>query len=427
MKGFHPLRFILMVAIGLSACTSTQVPPPATLPATLISPTVTPSEIATSQLSKIDRHPYPFQWPMSVLSSIPAYDPASVQGWQVDLRHKDVSQLDLRQSLPDLLYADFDTETQWPPLEKMPTQYEVATVLEMGKNPGLGVRQLQVQGITGRGIGIAIIDQTLLVDHQEYVNQLRLYEEASDIQGGWMSAQMHGAAVASIAVGKSVGVAPEADLYFFATSMCSTGTYDSIDFSCLANSVRKVLEINQQLPQERKIRVLSMSIGWSSQSKGYADITAAVAEAKAAGIFVISTSLEDTYGYKFHGLGRSPLADPDDFQSYEPGLWWAGEFYSGQRFNDRLLVPMDARTTAGFIGGDEYAFYRQGGWSWVCPYLAGMYALALQVKPNLTPDAFWSLALETGQTIQLERDGEQIPFGPILDPVALISALQARR
>jgi subtilisin family serine protease len=110
--------------------------------------------------------------------------------------------------------------------------------MELGKNPGLDIRQLHEQGITGRGVGIAIIDQTLLVDHQEYVNQLRLYEEGSDIQGGWLQTQMHGPAVASIAVGKTTGVAPEADLFYIATSMCNTtGTFEGNDL-CLPGPKR---------------------------------------------------------------------------------------------------------------------------------------------------------------------------------------------
>ena len=49
------------------------------------------------------------------------------------------------------------------------------------------------------------------MDHVEYRDRLRLYEE---IHCSDRVAQMHGAAVASIAVGKTVGVAPEAELYF---------------------------------------------------------------------------------------------------------------------------------------------------------------------------------------------------------------------
>ena len=84
---------------------------------------------------------------------------------------------------------------------------------------------------------------------------------------------------------------------------------------------------------------------------------------------------------------------------------------------------MDSRTTASPTGIDDYVFYRAGGWSWSIPYIAGVYALVAQVNPDITPDEFWHLAMETGQTIDLNRDGEIIPFGPILDPVALINSL----
>jgi hypothetical protein len=324
-----------------------------------------------------------------------------------------------------LMYASYDTHTKWPSADKMPPDFDWQHILEVGKNPGLGIRELHEQGITGRGVGIAIIDQTLLVDHQEYADQLRLYEERKDIRAGWREPQMHGSATASIAVGKTVGVAPEADLYYIATTDCGAEKGEPIDFSCRAQSFRRLLEVNEQLPEDRKIRVIAFPYGWGPDSKGYDEISAVMEEVKAAGILVISSTLEEMYaGFKFHGLGRAPLADPDSFQSYEPGLFWAQQFYDGWRFSDRLLVPMDARTVAGHQSVDEYVFYRDGGWSWSIPYIAGMYALAAQAKPTITPDEFWSTALATGQTIELEYEGEMIPFGPILDPVALIAALQ---
>ena len=75
------------------------------------------------------------------------------------------------------------------------------------------------------------------------------------------------------------------------------------------------------------------------------------------------------------------------------------------------------------MGVDEYVFYRFGGWSWSIPYIAGVYALAAQVDPSITPEQFWSLAMQTGQTIELDHGDEMIPFGPIIDPVSLIDAL----
>ena len=306
----------------------------------------------------------------------------------------------------------------------MPQDFDWERIMELGKNPGLGIRSLHARGITGRNIGIAIIDQTLLVDHQEYANQLRLYEEMDDIVGGWKETQMHGPAVASIAVGKTVGVAPEADLYYLATSFGNPSRPEDVDFSYLARSIRRILQVNQQLSGDHKIRVISMAIGWQPQNKGYAEIQAAVQEAKAAGMLVVCSSIEQVHGFKFHGLGRDPLADPDNFESYEPGLFWAKQFYSGNQFSDRLLVPMDSRTTASPTGTDEYAFYREGGWSWSIPYLAGVYALAAQVDPQVTPELFWSRAMKTGRTIELRRNGKTFSLGPILDPIALTSSLQ---
>ena len=92
------------------------------------------------------------------------------------------------------------------------------------------------------------------------VDRLRLYEE---IHCGDESAEMHGTAVASIAVGKTVGAAPGADLYYIAATF---GTEDTdgfvIDHGHLARSIDRILEINRGLPEKRKIRVISTSIGW---------------------------------------------------------------------------------------------------------------------------------------------------------------------
>jgi len=313
---------------------------------------------------KIARYPEPVNFSnFNVYTEPPIYDPNSTDQWQVDLRSSDLTKLDLSKSKDNLLYADFDSKTQWPIANKMPADFDWQKIMELGKDPGLGIRTLHEEGITGKGVGIAIIDQTLLVDHIEYKDRIRVYEEAEDITDGWLQTQMHGPAVASIAVGRTIGVAPDADLYFIATAMCSQGTYESVDFACLAKNVRRIIEINKDLPSARKIRVLSMSIGWGPQSKGYAEIIAAINEAKAEGIFVISVSLEQTYGWNFIGLGRNSIADPNNFQSYEPGLPWQEYFYQNNLPSTMLWIPMDSRTTASPTGTEDYVFYREGGMS----------------------------------------------------------------
>ena len=78
------------------------------------------------------------------------------------------------------------------------------------------LRTVHQNGITGKGIGLAIIDHPLLVGHVEYRDRLKSYEEIRVQAGG--AAEMHGPAVASVAVGQTVGVAPGADLYYIASS-----------------------------------------------------------------------------------------------------------------------------------------------------------------------------------------------------------------
>jgi hypothetical protein len=343
----------------------------------------------------------------------------------MDLRSSDLTKLDLSKSEQDLLYATFDSKTQWPASEKIPVGFDWQTIMETGKDPGLGVRRLHEQGITGKGVSIAIIDQPLIIDHLEYANKIKLYEEIKISPD--TPSQMHGPAVASIAIGETVGVAPQADLYYIATWVFDTDNPSSegLDYCTYTQAVRRIIEINKELSEERKIRAISMSIGLMSTETGYDDFLAAIEEAKAAGIFAMTVDLYQTYGWNMMGLGRDSTADPDIFASYEPADWWAPRFFQQGLPKDTLLIPMDSRTTASPTGREDYVFYRLGGMSWTVPYLAGMYALAAQVKPEITPEKFWQAALETGKSIELQHNGRDYPFGTILNPQALISAIKS--
>jgi len=377
---------------------------------------------------KIDRRPAPAKWPWREkrVGSLPRRDPNDTKPFELDARCWNLADLDLRDRLGDLQRTTFDSRTQWPTGDRIPKAFNWRRHMELGKNPGLGVRKLHEQGVTGCGVGIAILDQPLLVEHQEYREQLRLYEEINIPKNA--DARMHGLAVASIAVGRTVGVAPEADLYYIAHPTMDTEEGKSIwNFQYLARGVHRILEINEQLPAERKIRVISVSVGWAPDQRGFEEITEATEQAKAAGMLVICSSVKQVHGFRFHGLDRPPSSDPEDPASYEPGHWWARRFYAkgdSSHPTDRLLVPMDSRTTASPTGAAEYAFYRLGGWSWSIPYIAGMYALAAQVEPDITPDRFWAMALKTGTRIELHREDRTRELGPILNPPRLIEALR---
>jgi hypothetical protein len=406
-------------------------------PTAAISPTATLTPTLAITLPKIDRHPRVVTmedwapWAGQTLTTTLEYDPTVIDIWQMDYRTQDLSQLDLHYSLNDLLLAFFDDRTVWPPANKLPFGFNPQHIMELGRNPGLGVRSLHARGITGKGIGIAIIDMPLLVDHQEYSEQLQLYEELYFYEQAYQQpAQMHGPQVASIAVGKTAGVAPEADLYYIAVDLASgqdANGNDQYDFTKAAQAIRRILEINQQLPSDRKIRVISMSFGWADKFSGYDEISAAVAEARAAGVFIICAypAMDHIYGYMLSGLERSPLADPDLVTSYSrlhPCDLYAASLHLCQA--GRLLVPMNSRTTASPMGQEEYVFYRMGGEGILMPYLAGIYALAAQVDPEITPERFWELALQTGRSVDISGTSGVYTLGPILDPVSLINSLE---
>jgi hypothetical protein len=424
------VTFTLLIAMGSCAAPAAKELAEQDSAQPTLSPIALPEPTMLPDLS-IARHPAAadFSAYFPQITSIPKYDPASMDPFQVDLRSQDLTGIDMTASLADLQYATFDSKTQWPLSNQMPAEFDWQNMMEIGKDPGLGVRSLHDQGITGKGVGIAIIDQPLLVDHVEYKDRLQLYEEINVSPDS--EAAMHGAAVTSIAVGKTVGVAPEADLYYIATGFCGAEKFEELDFACWAKAVRRIVEFNENLPADRKIRVLSLSWGWSTKSTGYKQISAAVNEAKDAGIFVISSSLGHTDELYFQGLGRQPLDESNRLESYTPGLWWEKgyfadplNYYFGNPPEPLLLVPMDSRTTASPTGTEDYAFYRVGGWSWSIPYLAGMYALAVQVDSDITPKEFWETALETGRTIPIQHDGKEYELGAILNPQALISSLK---
>lgn len=353
------------------------------------------------------------------LDDLPTYSSSSPSQWQVDLRGRDISRLSLSGRRDDLLRATFDSATRFP--QDLPGGFDPKRILELGKDPGLGLRTLHQEGIDGRGVGIAIIDQNLLVEHAEYAGQIRAYEELH-WPGDWQAASMHAGAVASLAAGKNCGVSPRASIYYIADWFGERA--GGTNYAFLARAIDRVLAFNKSASKGNRIRVAIIQRGFASREKGYSEVRAAIERAKLAGVFVITSSLDETHGFRFQGLGREPMSDPNDPQSYGPGSFWQRDFLSGHTPVETLLVPMDSRTTAGPDSVHAYAFYREGGWSWAIPYVAGLYALASQVRPDVGPDLFWKKALETGDVITIEAGRKKVHLERVVNPRRLIEALK---
>lgn len=340
-----------------------------------------------------------------------------------DVRGCDISDQDLS-AVEDTDDLTFDTNTTWP--EQLPEGFDPEKILEFNKNPGLGIRALHKKGITGKGVSIAIIDQGLLLEHEQYKDNIKLYER---IHCGDDSAQMHGPAVASIAVGKDIGVAPKANLYYIASTFGHfTDTGYEFDCSIMADAILRILEINEKLGKDEKIRAISISKGYSRMDKGYEELQAAIKKADEANVFVVTTSTDEYYkGFTLFGMDRDYGKDPEDTGSYEPVYWVAPDYYERpDYFEDFLMFPIGSRTIAGCTNLDDYAISHNGGLSWAVPWCVGLYALCCQEKPDITPQEFIELANSTATTTEIEHDGKTYTFGKIINPEGILNELKKK-
>lgn len=365
----------------------------------------------------IARNELPANWSWMQFQGFGAAD--EIFGY--DVRSCDISGEDLGE-VNDINSLTFDTDTIWPKV--LPEGFDPKKLIEYNKDPGLEIRSLHKKGITGKGVGIAIIDQGLLLEHEEYKDNIMFYER---IHCSDDTAQMHGPAVASIAVGKEIGVAPKAKLYYIASTFGHfTDTGYDFDASIMADAVLRILEVNKVLPQDEKIRVISISKGYSSQDKGYEELQAAIKKADEDNVFVITTSTNEYYkDFKLFGMDRDYEKDPEEVGSYEPVSWVESSFYNTPvLYQDLLLFPIGSRTIAGCTATDSYALSRNGGLSWGVPWCAGLYALCCQVKPDITPQEFIEVAYSTAVTTEIEYNGKSYAFGKIINPEGLMEKIQ---
>lgn len=350
----------------------------------------------------------------------PNGQPAKVVSPQeLDVRSCDISSWNLTEYTAEELadVISFDSRTKFPPKNKLPKRFEATQILQNGKNPGLGVRHLHAQGITGKGVSMAIIDQNLLLGHIEYAPNVVFYEE-DPIYAQWgAGASMHGAALVSIAVGKSVGVAPQARIFALAGKFKETnGVFDA---QPIANMLRRVDELNTQLPADKKIRVVSISRGFDSRDNGSAEFQTIQNSLEKDGVAVFTT--KDVFT-----LSRNHTLDnPENATNYcRPAYWFEKEdvgFLSEDM--TRVIVPTDFRTTSSPTGNNDYVHYANGGLSWAVPYVAGLYALGVQVYPPLTKEIFMQAVQKTATLRHCEYQGKLFSM-PLVNPTALINYLK---
>lgn len=277
-------------------------------------------------------------------------------------------------------------------------------VIDSSKNPGLGVRALHAQGLTGRGVNVAIIDQNIISNHPEYAGKVIKYHTVGDMP---TDGSMHGPAVLSLLVGNSIGTAPGAQVYFAAAPSWNA------DAKYQADALRWIISENKLLPADRKIRAVSISAAPSGPgspfTKNNSDWDAARNEAEAEDIIVLDCTSDNG---KTAACFYNPT-NPELVSDCTPG--YPG--YSVIIDTNRLYIPVSKRTTAEeYVQGENgYQYTGRGGLSWSIPYLTGILAIGWQVRPDLTGKEMLGRAFSSAYI----KDGAKI-----INPSAFIDSVR---
>lgn len=323
--------------------------------------------------------------------------------------YADVRDMDLTnfQPIPDEKMIEslwFNKYTKWP---DQVSSHTAEDILEKGKNPGLGVKELHTQGITGEGITVAIIDQNLILDHPEFAGKIVKYFDTGSNRPEF-EGSMHAPAVTSLLVGNEIGTAPGAKVYF---TVAPSWTGDAKYF---ADALNWIIEENEKLAAGEKIRVVSVSAAPSGEGSPFTKNNdaweKAYERATEAGILVLDCT-------STHGLTEVcilDLNDPEDVSKCIPG-------YPGQPVTintDHIYIPNSHRSTAEqySINSFSYQYTGVGGRSWTIPYLAGVLAMGWQLNPDLSNEQIIDLVF---QSAYVNKDGAKI-----IDPKAFIEMVK---
>jgi serine protease AprX len=306
---------------------------------------------------------------------------SSISPYQ-DIRWKDLRKIESQLDSSIIKTFTFNEKTVWPDKYKAYAN----SLLTKGKNPGLEIRNLHKQGITGKDVVVAIIDQNICLDHPEYVGKIKEYHDVGCNQPS-KSSSMHGPAVLSLLVGDSIGTAPEARIYFVAAPSWTR------DAKYQADALNWIIDKNNTLPESEKIRAVSISAAPSGIgtpfTKNNSLWDSAYSNAIKAGLVIIDCTQNN-------GITAPCYYDIDSPDSIEKCLLgfpnWKYKVNS-----THICVPTSLRTVAEEYnqGVYSYTYWGQGGLSWAEPYLVGILALGWQLRPDISGQEMIKLLYST--------------------------------
>jgi len=295
--------------------------------------------------------------------------------------------------------------------------FDPDVLLEAGKNPGLGVRALHAQGITGAGVHVGLIDMGGELGHPEYAGKIVSYNHAGMDPGG---GSMHGPYVTSLLVGKQCGTAPGAKLHVEAVDLAEH------DAGLCARALDRFVTYNESASKDQKIRVVSVSAAPSGEGSDYKNQSLwdeSVQRAEAQGILV----LDLTWHHGIISICWQDVKDRENVEACTPGFLFGpvevdeGHIHVPRTFRTSARAPSRGPFSYSYSDGGRRSNrpYSKSGYSPTVPYAAGVLAMGWQIRPDLTAAQMKESLFESAH---VHESGAKI-----INPTAFIELVRKQR
>lgn len=262
----------------------------------------------------------------------------------------------------------------WPTPDKLPKGFNPKKHINDHKHPS-EIDTLHKRNITGHGINIAIIDGVFNKEHPEYKNNIKYLQDPL-LKMRNNESHFHGSMVVGCAVGKTTGVAPDASVYYF-----TAGKSDQDKGRETIQVLRSVLDFNKKQSTKNKIHILSCS--WAPQRKTtnmkeYDEVMRLFQELESDNVKIIFCGGKKTRNsFSVSTVDFLPTSK-DTKTEYKDNI---------------VYIPTNEKTVPFHTGG--YLYQKLGGDSSAAPYLAGVYACALQNNEIFMTRLNWQEELDT--------------------------------
>jgi hypothetical protein len=290
------------------------------------------------------------------------------------LDYHDLSELDLREyrhlfdyapdvSIPTSGVRGWTTNVIWPAPDKMPNGFNPTKILEQAKQPVY--RPLA----TGKGINIAVMDNPLDVNNPEYADNIKFFQGPLSNQN--VAPHKHSGMVMGHLVGKSTGMAPDANVYYFTKITYQDRKKRHKEY---ANVLRSIIEFNNEQKPENKIHILSCS--WGGRKKFSPEIADLLNQLEQDGVKIILCDSDYVEEATLSGRDFMPCNSPN-MTNIQPNVQKeVQELLHMANISKVIGIPTNMRTTPLESNGWQYRI--SGGESSSAPYIAGVYACALE-------------------------------------------------